>query len=189
MNSSSTNTTNATASEALFILGINMDQLSTREFAVNLVNWSYNTANAGRPLRININSMGGNFLDCVFLFEQIQHLRARGHKVNLAAFGRCASCTSWFLQGGDKRIMGANSWILIHEISSRAEGTVSEVRAELKRMEQLQDQSIKLLTSRSKLTAETIHQNIDGSKDWWIDATTAKELGLIDDIEEIPAFS
>ena len=175
--------------EVEFILALNMDQVATRDFAVNLVNWSSNTQNRGKSLRLNINSMGGNYLDCIFLFEEVQRLRRKGHKVHLAAYGRAASCSAWFLQGGDKRIIGVNSWLLVHEISSRAEGTVSQVRAELARMEQLQDHSIKLLTSRSKLTAEMIRKNIDGGRDWWIDANTAKELGLVDEVEDIPPFA
>src|SRR5690606_5987835 len=110
----------------IFVFAFSMDTQSTRDFGINLISWA--GKNATRPLRININSIGGNFHDCLYLFEEIGRLRAAGHHVTIAAYGRAASCSGWFLQCADRRIMGPNSWLLIHEVSSRAEGTISEVK-------------------------------------------------------------
>ena len=49
-----------TSTKGLFIFGLNFDQAATREFAINLFNWSGN--NHSEPLRVNINSLGRNLI-------------------------------------------------------------------------------------------------------------------------------
>lgn len=172
--------------EAIFVFGVYTDQQTTRDFAINLAAWSKN--NAGVPLRINMNSGGGNILDSLFLFEEFGRLRKAGHKLTIAVYGRCASCAGWLIQAADRRIIGKNSWIQIHEVSSAVDGTLSKIRQELERCEELQNQTIGIITSRSKLTAQEIHDKIDGGRDWWIDARTAKDKDLVDEIEDVPSF-
>jgi len=172
--------------KGLFIFGLNFDQAATREFAINLFNWSGN--NHSEPLRVNINSLGGNPLDALFLFEIFGQLRALGHHLTIAVNGRCASCASWLVQAADKRVIGANSWLMFHQISSAANGNMNAMKAELARDEQLNEQTIKLLCSRSKLTSEQVHAEIDDGKDWWISAEEALRHGLVDAVEYAPAF-
>lgn len=173
--------------KGLFIFGLNFDQLATREFAINLFDWS--GKNHGVPLRININSLGGNPLDALFLFETFGQLRALGHHLTLAVNGRCSSCASWVIQAADKRIIGANSWLMFHQISSAANGNMNAIKAELARDEQLNEQTIGLFCSRSKLTPAEVHTKIDDGKDWWISAEEALTHGLVDTVEYAPAFN
>lgn len=176
-----------TTTKGLFIFGLNFDQQATREFAINLLDWSSN--NHGAPLRVNINSLGGNPLDAIFLFETFGQLRALGHHLTIAVNGRCASCASWLVQAADKRVIGANSWLMFHQISSAANGNMNAMKRELNRDEQLNEQTVKLLCSRSKLTAAQVHEQIDDGKDWWISADEALSQGLVDVIEQAPAFA
>jgi ATP-dependent Clp protease protease subunit len=180
--------TGSTNIPSVFVFGLNVDQQAVREFAINLVEWSQN--NPGRPLRINLNSTGGSILDALCLRQEFQRLRALGHHLTIAVYGRAASCSSWLVQAADWRIIGDQSWLLIHEASSRADGTITAIRNELERLVQLQDQTIDILTSRTQgaLTAKMIHDHVDGGRDWWITAKDAKELGLVDEVEEPVAF-
>lgn len=175
-------------SEAVFIFAIGIDQQTSREFAINLINWS--DKNPNRALRININSQGGNILDSLFLREEFARLRKRGHYLTMAAYGRSASCAAWLLQAADKRIIGADSWLLIHEVTSTMNGSFSRsaIKAELDRVDELQAQTNELLCRRSKLTPEKILANIAGGKDWWLNARTSLNEGLVDEIEEAPPF-
>lgn len=176
-----------TTTRGLFIFGLNFDQQSTREFAINLFNWSGN--NRSEPLRVNINSLGGNPLDAIFLYEIFGQLRTLGHHLTIAVTGRSASCASWLLQAADKRVIGANSWLMFHQISSAANGNMNAIKAELARDEQLNEQTIKLFCSRSKLTPAEVHTKIDDGKDWWISAEEALQFGLVDTVENAPAFA
>lgn len=171
--------------ESVFIFGLAIDQQSVRDFVINLVQWS--ERNPGRPLRINLNSQGGSILDGLSLYEEFQRLR-REHRLTIAVYGRSASTAGWLLQAADVRIIGAQSWILIHEVSHRAEGPLSLLKREVERTQRLQDQTIELLTSRSRLTRERIEKEIADGHDWWLTAKEAKQFGLVDIIEEAPAF-
>lgn len=173
--------------KGLFVFGLNIDQQATREFAINLFDWSYKNQNV--PVRININSTGGNLHDALFLFEIFGQLRALGHHLTIAVNGRCASCASWLLQAADKRIIGANSWLMFHEVSSAASGTTTAIKRELNRDEELNAQTISLFCSRSRLTPEHVRKEIENGKDWWIGAEEALTMGLVDEIERAPAFA
>ncbi len=176
-----------TTREAVFIFASQIDQQSVRDFVINLVTWSGN--NPGRPLRIEMNCQGGNILDGFMLFEEFARLRRTGHHLTIAGYGRLASVASWALQGADVRVIGAHSWILVHEVSSRAEGPVSLLRRELQRCEELQNQTFGILLSRSKLTRGRIDAETAEGRDWWIPAQLAKELGLVDVVEEMVPFA
>ena len=177
--------------KGVFVFAIGIDQVSARDFAINLVNWSRN--NPKKPIRINVNSQGGIILDSLFLFDTLGYLRTLGHHITIAVYGRSASCASWFLQAADLRIIGANSWLLIHEVASEVKGTRTAIRAELERVDQLQAQTNAILCSRTKnvvngLTCEKIERNIAGGRDWWLNALQSKAEGLVDEIEEVPAY-
>jgi ATP-dependent protease ClpP protease subunit len=173
--------------KGLFIFGLNFDQQATREFAINLFDWS--GKNHGVPMRININSLGGNPLDALFLFEIFGQLRKLGHHLTIAVNGRCASCACWLIQAADKRVIGANSWLMFHQISSAANGNMNAMKRELARDEQLNEQTIKLFCSRSKFTPAHVHAEIDDGKDWWISAEEALHYRLVDAVEYAPAFA
>lgn len=172
--------------DSIFVFGLSVDQQAAREFAINLFDWSRN--NAGRGLRINLNSGGGNIQNAMFLYESFGQLRALGHHLTIAVSGRAASCAAWLVQAADVRIIGSVSEFLIHEVSSAVDGTLSDIRRELERCTQLQNKTFDLLCSRSNLTHEQIHTRVDGGIDWWISAKEALELGLVDRIESAPAF-
>lgn len=170
-----------------FIFGIGLDQQTTRTFVINLQDWS--KANEKSPLRVNVNSGGGNILDSLFLYEQFNRIRSAGHHLTMAVYGRASSCASWLIQAADHRIIGANSWILLHEVSSAVDGTLSEIRAELERCEQLQHQTNEIITRRSKLTEPELMKLIDGGRNKWVNARQALEWGLVDEIETETPFA
>lgn len=177
--------------KGVYVLGFGLDQMSTKDFAIGLLNFSRD--NPGHRIRINVNSQGGVILDAIFLFDTLTYLRSIGHHITIAVYGRSASCAAWLLQAADKRIIGANSWLLIHEVSSEVKGTRSAIKAELDRVDQLMEQTAGILCSRTKdvpngLTREKISAKIDGGRDWWLNATEALAEGLVDEIETVPNF-
>jgi ATP-dependent Clp protease protease subunit len=175
--------------KGVFFFSIGIDQVSTREFAIMLVNWCRD--NPGHKIRININSQGGVILDALFLLDTLNFLRSIGHHVTIAVYGRSASCAGWLLQAADVRIIGAHSWFLIHEVSSEVKGSKSALKAELARVEQLQNQTSTILCSRTggRLTIEKIDKEIDGGRDWWLTAQEALDYGLVDEIEAVKPFA
>jgi ATP-dependent Clp endopeptidase proteolytic subunit ClpP len=151
----------------------------------DLNEWS--VANPRQPITIVLNSPGGEVVAGFTLIDELTHLRNLGHKVTFVVYGRAASTAGFVLQAADRRIIGANAMILIHQIAGGHSGKLSSLKDDLAYAEKLQNQFIKVLTSRSRLTAKLIHSRIDAGQDWWIDAQEALKLGLVDEIERVPA--
>ncbi|HEY9774582.1 MAG TPA: ATP-dependent Clp protease proteolytic subunit [Planktothrix sp.] len=170
----------------LFYRQVNQDSIN--DFTITLENWSLNNRGAdeaaAKPLRIQLNTGGGNIVDGLALVETIKRLRGIGHKVTVAAYGRAGSCAAFILQAADVRVIGSESWLLIHEASSACNGPLSAMKREVKRTQELQEQTIELLCRRSRLTRKQILRKISNGADWWIRAQTAlKEHELVDLIE------
>lgn len=175
----STNT--GKTNEAVFVFAEPIEQKNVANFVINLVNWS--NANPNRPLRVNLNSGGGIILDGFALYEEFMLLRRKGHHLTIAVYGRAASCAGWLLQAADVRIIGSNSWILIHEITSSLNGSLTEMRREVKRCEDLQNQTFGLIAGRSNLTVAQLDKRTSEGGDWWLNAQESLDAGLVDVIE------
>jgi len=145
--------------------------------------------NDGKPVRIVMNSPGGSVFSAYALMDEIANVRVRGHHVTIEVYGMAASAAGFILQSADERIIGANSWVLIHQISSSASGKYAAIMADMKFTSQLQDQFLSRLSSRSKLSLATIHDHIDQGFDWWISADDALKYGLVDSVQPIPGFA
>jgi ATP-dependent protease ClpP protease subunit len=176
------------AANYLFYRPVNQDTIA--DFSITLENWSLTnrgkSAADAKRLRIQLNCGGGNMLDGLAFGETVLRLRRFGHHVTMSAYGRAGSSAAWMLQFADLRLIGPDSWLLIHEAASAVDGTLSAMKQEVRRLEQLQDQTIALLCQRSTLTRATILRQIKNGRQWWIDAITARKLKLVDDVEEIP---
>lgn len=140
----------------------------------------------GDPIRLIFNSPGGTVWDGLALFDYLLELRSLGHVVETVALGRAASMGGILLQAGTTRVMGANAWMLIHEVSSGTYGSTSEMEDDLAFTRQLQDRCAELLAARSALSVRQIKARWK-KKDWWLSAAQALELGFVDLVREVPA--
>lgn len=133
------------------------------------------------PITIRLSSPGGSVLDGLALFDYIQTLRADGIHVTTATLGMAASMACILLQAGDKRVMGDNAYILIHEVSSGSIGKVSEMEDETKFAKRLNQRLYDILARRSKVKRRTIESRAK-RRDWWLDPDEALKLGLCDEV-------
>lgn len=175
--------------EGLFYFYDEVSEGSVLNLVKQLEAWSTNKDNDGKPVRIILNSPGGSVFASFTLMDEISAVRTRGHHVKMQTYGMAASAAGWILQAADERVIGANSWILIHQISTKAEGKLADIQTDLKFTTQLQDQFLERLARRSKLSLATIHEHIDQGLDWWINAQDALKYGLVDSIEPVPGFA
>jgi ATP-dependent Clp protease protease subunit len=152
---------------------------SVAEAVKTLDEWS--RRNPGSAIEVQLTSPGGYVLDGLALFDFLRSLSARGHKIIVTVLGFAASMGAVLLQAGDERRIGANSFVMIHEVGSGAYGKVAELEDQLKFTRRLQERLVKLLCSRSSLTSAEVHE-MWKKKDVWLDAREAKKLGLVDKI-------
>jgi ATP-dependent protease ClpP protease subunit len=85
------------------------------------------------------------------------------------------------LQAGDIRVMGKESYLLIHQVRSGIRGTYGEIKDEVALIEKLQDRILDIFASRSStMTRDEIKKNWE-RRDWWLDSTAALDAGFVDE--------
>ena len=135
-------------------------------------------------------SPGGSITDGFALYDFLKDLQRAGHKVITKTQGMAASMAGVLLQAGTKRVMGRESWLLIHEASFLAMGkmgavndTVDWVKKQCDRIADIfAERAAKATNGDQKKIRALIEKNW-ARKDWWIDAPEAKKLGFVDAIE------
>jgi ATP-dependent Clp endopeptidase proteolytic subunit ClpP len=147
-----------------------MDQLTT---------WMRNDPKC--DIEIIFHSPGGSVVDGMALWDHIQMVRAAGHKVTTSTVGMAASMAGILLEAGDVRIMGRESWLLIHEASFSAGGSFGDVEDTVDWVRRVQDRILSIFAERSNMTKAQIKRRWH-RKDWWISSDEALKLGLIDQI-------
>lgn len=132
-------------------------------------------------VEIVFNSPGGSVVDGLALWDAIAAFRTKGHHVTTVALGMAASMAGILLQAGDKRVIGRESWLMIHETSFGVHGKFGEVEDFTKWVEKIQDRVLDIFASRSTLTKKQI-KNRWARTDWWIASEEAVELGFADEV-------
>jgi ATP-dependent Clp endopeptidase proteolytic subunit ClpP len=133
----------------------------------------------GEDIEVIFNSGGGDVVSGMALFDFILDLRAQGHKITTSTLGVAASMAGILLQAGDKRTMGREAWLMIHEASFRAEGKVGEVEDTVDWIKKVQERVLHIFANRSKMTVEEIREKWL-RRNWWISSDEALTLGLVD---------
>ena len=132
-------------------------------------------------IEIVFNSPGGGVIAGLALFDFIQELRRRGPHITTHALGHAASMAGILLQAGDERIMGRESWILIHEVSFAAIGKIVEIEDHTKWVKKIQKRILAIFAERSTLTIRQIERRWK-RQDWWLDSDECLRLGLVDNV-------
>ncbi|PYR76996.1 MAG: ATP-dependent Clp protease proteolytic subunit [Acidobacteria bacterium] len=137
-----------------------------------------------RPIALYINSAGGNVTDGLAIHDAIRHLVSIGVEVTIVVQGMAYSMGSVVLQAASpgRRLAFPHSWIMIHEPAKWAGWQSTTAAAQhLDRLKQMQNQIYRILADRS---GKPLRQIIRDTKrtDFYLDATRAKEYGLIDGI-------
>jgi ATP-dependent Clp endopeptidase proteolytic subunit ClpP len=160
-----------------FYAAVDADSVST--CMAELGQWS--RRQPGSPITVIFNSPGGSVLDGLALFDYLRRLRTIGHEVTTIALGRAASMGAVLLQAGSKRVVGENSFVLIHEVSNSSAGKVSEMEDGVEFTRRLQKRLLAILAERSTLTDQQIQRRW-ARKEWWLDASEAVAVGLADEV-------
>lgn len=150
---------------------------SVRECINQLTNWHRKDPTC--KIEIIFNSPGGSVVDGFALFDFIQFLRGEGHHITTSALGMAASMAGVLLQAGDERIMGRQSWLMIHEASFGAFGKIGEVEDTVEWVKMVQERILDIFAERSNLSKAQIRTKWR-RKDWWISSDEALKQGFID---------
>ena len=133
-------------------------------------------------IEIVFSSGGGSIIDGFELFDFIQELRERGHKVITGSLGMAASMAGILLQAGEHRWIGHQAWMMIHRAAFGVIGKTFEIEDEVAWIKRIEARILEIFEKRSNLSRLKIKRNWD-RKDWWISSDEALELGLVDEIK------
>jgi ATP-dependent Clp endopeptidase proteolytic subunit ClpP len=147
-----------------------------------LEHWS--RRDPGEPITININSPGGSVTHGLALYDTIQRLRRKGHKVTVHGQGMVASMASVLLQAGDERVLDKRAKLLIHEGSNTLRGDYNAGE-----MEDIQffnklvtNDLLDIYVERSNMTRKQIETKWK-RRDWVMTADEALKYGFVDRVE------
>lgn len=152
---------------------------SARAAVRKLSEWRRN--DPGCDIEVVFNSPGGSVIDGMALFDAILDLRATGHRITTRCQGMAASMAGILLQAGEVRVIGKESYLLIHEVSTMAMGKIGEIEDEVEFVKKIQDRVLTIFAERSNLSKATIRRRWR-RKDWWLSSDEALKFGFVDEV-------
>lgn len=144
-----------------------------------LTTWS--RVRPGEDIEIQFNSPGGSLVPGFALWDHIQTIKNQGHKITTSTIGVAASMAGILLQAGDERIIGAESYLMIHETSFGTAGKMGDIEDTVAWVKMVQSRIVRIFASRSNMDEDEIRDRWQ-RRDWWMDSDAALEAGFVDSI-------
>ena len=132
------------------------------------------------PIELHIHSEGGSAFSGMAAMDAIMRCKTPIHTY---VDGSAASAATLMSVAGAKRFINKNSFILIHQLSTFVAGKYEEFKDEIRNQELLMNTIRQTYKERSKMTEEQITELL--KHDLWLDAKTALEYGLVDEIVQL----
>ena len=134
-----------------------------------------------RDIYLYINSPGGSVYSGLAIYDTMRHLRA---PVSTFCVGMAASMAAVLVAAGEKGKRAAlpNSRIMIHQPSSGAHGTASDIEIAAKEILHIRENLNGILAFHTGQSAERIAEDVD--RDRFMSPLEAVDYGIIDRILE-----
>ena len=130
-------------------------------------------------IRLHISSPGGSVLSGLGIVDVMNYISSDVATVNM---GLSASMGSILLSSGakGKRYSLRHSRVMIHQVSSAAQGVISDMEISFKESEKYNNRLFEILSENTGKTKEQILA--DANRDFWLNSEEALEYGIIDEI-------
>jgi ATP-dependent protease ClpP protease subunit len=113
--------------------------------------------------------------------DYIRTLTKKGINIETIAYGFCASAATFLLLAGNKRLMGENSFILIHQLSVEGNGgCYAELMADMKINKKLMKHFRKVYTKYTNIPEDVLEKLM--SKDVILSADKCLSYSIVDEI-------
>lgn len=131
---------------------------------------------------IMFNSPGGQVIAGMALFDFLRAMSAKGHHITTVVRGYAASMAGILLQAGDERIIGPESYLMIHEISAGTGGKIGEIQDAVKFYETICDRVVDIFVKRSGKCSRAVFIKNWKRQDWWLTSEQTVRFGFADKI-------
>jgi len=156
--------------ESIFTLNVLLRQAAK---FVNTLSFDLNVKTI--PIYLHINSYGGSLYDAYAAVDTIKNLRVPIYSV---IEGCAASAGTIISVVCNKRFIGANAYMLIHQLSSAMWGKMSEIEDEYQHLNELMDQITQLYGEYTKIPKKKLTELL--KHDLWLTPQTCIKYGLVD---------
>lgn len=137
-------------------------------------------ANAStKPIYLVVSTYGGSIDEMFSLYDTIKFLPCPVHTI---ALGKVMSAGVLLLAAGEKgkRLIGRSARIMMHPVSGGTVGNVFEVMNESKEHRRLHDLMVESLVTETKMKRQEVQKIMSMGHDYYITATDAIRLGIVD---------
>lgn len=143
----------------------------------------YAHLNPSKPITLYIQTPGGSVLHGLGLYDTLRTISAQDHHITTVVRGYAASMGAILLQAGDTRLVGAESHIMLHEISSGAIGKLHELEDEVEFCKRLNRRLFAIVAARTddRWEADSLYKWVK-AKDRWLSADRAVAQGFADGV-------
>lgn len=135
------------------------------------------------PIQMYINSPGGQVYAGMAIYDTMQMI---SNPISTLAVGMTASFGTVLLTAGTKgqRFALPNATIHMHQPLGGAQGQASDIEIQAREILRLKVHLNEILAKHTGQTVATIEK--DTNRDFYLDANSAVEYGLVDQVMEIP---
>ena len=131
-------------------------------------------------ITVRLNSPGGDVFDGITIYNRLKQHKA---KKIIHIDGMAASIASIIAMAGDEIIMGEGAQMMIHKPWTMAMGNSLELEETISRLDDIEEQMIGIYARKTKLDRSELRNML--SKDYWMLAEEALELGFVDSTQEL----
>ncbi|MGL4908800.1 MAG: ATP-dependent Clp endopeptidase proteolytic subunit ClpP [Bacteroidales bacterium] len=134
---------------------------------------------SGKDISLYINTPGGSVSSGLGIYDTMQLISS---DVGTICTGMAASMGAVLLCAGaeGKRSSLPHSRVMIHQPMGGAEGQASDIEITAREIGKLKKELYNIISQHSGKSVKQIEK--DGDRDYWMNATEAKEYGMIDSI-------
>lgn len=143
------------------------------------------TENPSQPVKLYINSPGGNINAGLAILDTMQYTQNKDFQIHTYCIGQAVSMAALLLAGGTKGCRWAlpNSRVMLHQPYGGIGGTSEDMAIQAKEILELKGITSKLM---SKFTGQTVEQILkDSERDKYFSAEKALDYGIIDHIATV----
>lgn len=135
---------------------------------------------SNEDITLYCNTGGGSVIDGLGLIDTIGMIKS---DVSTIGTGMAASMGSLLIASGTrgKRKALANSWVMLHQLSSGIKGKFKDILVEAEFCKRLTEKLYNHLSQRTGQPYDKIVEACENG-DNWLDAPSAKNFGLIDEV-------
>lgn len=159
----------------LYIIG-DIDEEAYLNFTTQLAELE---ADGNKDVHVELNSGGGTAFDALAFYSRITTSPC---DIIITARGVVMSAAVLILAAGDKRIMAAEAWVMVHEDSVKFKGNITNLEKEAKNRRMFENQWNYLLAERTHLSKEQ-WEAFHKEGDLYLSPNECYKYGLIDEVK------